>query len=220
MPALLSALRLKSSLGDAVSIMKQIPIFIRSPPEETEVLFSIWYNDIRGTNISNLLTILTDPDIVLVPLALDAERFPGLDSSIRVHDGFKDAQASGASCQVNVWIYFRDDGRPFSWNISLIDSVYLPLHLPSGITFKTIAYGLLRLALHSRVLKEGEETGERLEKYAADPFGILSNPFRNGHLCLHYLVGKKSGNLRTTSIVFRELHNPWDSSSLHDMVLS
>ena len=31
--------------------------------------------------------------------------------------------------------------------ISLLDSVYLPLHLPAGTSFKTIAYGLPRVSL-------------------------------------------------------------------------
>ncbi|KAI6112564.1 Alpha/Beta hydrolase protein [Pisolithus sp. B1] len=108
----------------------------------------------QGTNISNLLPILTDLDLVLVPLALDTERFPGLDSSIKVHDGFKDAQARAsadvlAAVQAAMSTYESTSvtivGHSLGAAISLIDSVYLPLHLPSGTTFKTIAYGLPRV---------------------------------------------------------------------------
>ncbi|KAI6113350.1 Alpha/Beta hydrolase protein [Pisolithus croceorrhizus] len=94
----------------------------------------------QGTNISNLLPILTDLDLVLVPLALDTERFPGLDSSIKVHDGFKDAQAR-ASADVLAAVQAAMSTYE-STSVTIVghslDSVYMPLHLPSGTTFKTI----------------------------------------------------------------------------------
>ncbi|KAI6149906.1 Alpha/Beta hydrolase protein [Pisolithus tinctorius] len=108
----------------------------------------------QGTNTSNLLPILTDLDIILVPLALDPERFPGLDPSIMVHSGFNSAQARAfadvlAAVQAALSKYGSSSvtvvGHSLGAAISLIDSVYLPLHLPSGTTFQTIVYGLPRV---------------------------------------------------------------------------
>lgn len=108
----------------------------------------------QGTNTSNLLPILTDLDIILVPLALDTERFPGLDPSIMVHSGFNSAQARAsadvlAAVQAALSKYGSSSvtvvGHSLGAAISLIDSVYLPLHLPSGTTFQTIIYGLPRV---------------------------------------------------------------------------
>ncbi|PSS31115.1 hypothetical protein PHLCEN_2v2339 [Hermanssonia centrifuga] len=45
----------------------------------------------QGTNTSELLPLLTDGDIVLGNL--DSTLFPGISSSIGVHEGFREAQA-------------------------------------------------------------------------------------------------------------------------------
>ncbi|KAI6041882.1 lipase [Pisolithus marmoratus] len=108
----------------------------------------------QGTNTSNLLPILTDVDIMHVPLAPDTEKFPGLDQSIKVHAGFRDAQARAsadvlAAVQSALSTYGSTSvtvvGHSLGAAISLMDSVYLPLHLPSGTTVKTIVFGLPRV---------------------------------------------------------------------------
>ncbi|TDL25796.1 lipase [Rickenella mellea] len=101
---------------------------------------------------TDTVPILTDVDFFLAPL--DATLFPGLSSSIEVHNGFRDTHArsapgvlaavqktlaahSGASVTIV--------GHSLGAAIALLDTVYLPLHLPAGTTFKTVGYGMPRV---------------------------------------------------------------------------
>ncbi|KZP15655.1 alpha/beta-hydrolase [Athelia psychrophila] len=106
----------------------------------------------QGTNPTLFLPDLTDIDFFLTEL--DTTLFAGVSSSVEVHNGFahaqsltatevlaavKTAMALGSTTTVTV------TGHSLGAAISLLDSVYLPLHLPSGTTFKTVVYGLPRV---------------------------------------------------------------------------
>lgn len=106
----------------------------------------------QGTDTSELLPVLTDVDIDQV--ILDSAHFPGISSSVKVHDGFANAQLKAAEsvlAAVNTALSKYPTtkvtlvGHSLGAAISLLDSVYLPLHLPSTITYKTITYGMPRV---------------------------------------------------------------------------
>ncbi|KAF9224206.1 alpha/beta-hydrolase [Gyrodon lividus] len=106
----------------------------------------------QGSNPSHIFPLVTDADFFLTNL--DSTLFPGLSSSIEVHSGFKDAQAKTATevlsaVQTALSKYSTTSvtmvGHSLGAAITLLDSVYLPLHLPAGTTFKTIGYGLPRV---------------------------------------------------------------------------
>ncbi|KAI5992302.1 Alpha/Beta hydrolase protein [Pisolithus orientalis] len=106
----------------------------------------------QGTDVSEILPLLTDLDLVLTNL--DSSLFPGIPSDIEVHNGFMSAQASTATqvltaVQTTMSKYGATKvtlvGHSLGAAISLLDSVYLPLHLPSGTSFQTITYGLPRV---------------------------------------------------------------------------
>jgi predicted lipase len=99
------------------------------------------------------IPVLTNANILRDPL--DPSLFPGISSDITVHSGFADAHAGaapavlaavkkaistyGATTVVTV-------GHSLGAAISLLDAVYLPLNLPSSISFKSYLYGLPRVS--------------------------------------------------------------------------
>ncbi|KAI8996479.1 Alpha/Beta hydrolase protein [Trametes punicea] len=105
----------------------------------------------QGTNTKDIMPFLTDGDIELTNL--DPSLFPGLSSSIEVHEGFADAQANTATSvlqavQETIDTYGTDNvvvtGHSLGAAIALLDAIYLPLHIPSAkVTF--IGYGLPRV---------------------------------------------------------------------------
>jgi len=106
----------------------------------------------QGTDSSAILPLVTDADFFLDNL--DSNLFPGINSSIKVHDGFGNAQARAAASvlsavQTAMTRYGTTRvtivGHSLGGAIALIDSVYLPLHLPAGTIFRTITYGLPRV---------------------------------------------------------------------------
>jgi len=121
--------------------------FVGYDPSSAEIIVSH-----QGTDASKIVPLLTDGDIILTHL--DAGLFPGIPSSVKVHDGFKDAQARTAAqvlsaVQQGMSLYKTNKvtvvGHSLGAAIALLDSVYLPLHLPSGTVFKMIGYGLPRV---------------------------------------------------------------------------
>jgi predicted lipase len=73
---------------------------------------------------------------------------------VEVHNGFKDEQAKTAASVLSAVQTGMSKhgatkvtlvGHSLGAALSLLDSVYLPLHLPSSTTFKTIIYGLPRV---------------------------------------------------------------------------
>jgi len=106
----------------------------------------------QGTNPSQILPLITDADIITT--TLDPTLFPGIDSSIEVHSGFATEQASTATTilgavqdamsafgATNVTVV----GHSLGAALALLDSVYLPLHLPAGTAFRTVSYGMPRV---------------------------------------------------------------------------
>ncbi|KZP12702.1 alpha/beta-hydrolase [Athelia psychrophila] len=106
----------------------------------------------QGTDPSEILPLLTDADILTENL--DGTLFSGISSTIKVHSGFANAQANTATAVLAAVQTALTKGSTKSVTltghslgaaIALLDSVYLPLHLPSTTTFKTIVYGLPRV---------------------------------------------------------------------------
>jgi len=105
----------------------------------------------QGTDASQIQPLLTDAEAVLSNL--DSSLFPGVSSNIMVHDGFKNAQAKAATqvlaaVQTAISTHHATRvtiiGHSLGAAIALLDSVYLPLHIP-GVTFRTIGYGMPRV---------------------------------------------------------------------------
>jgi len=105
----------------------------------------------QGTDPEEILSLVTDSNFFLVPL--DSTLFPGLSSSIEVHNGFAAEQAKTATdvlaaVQTAISKFGATQvtlvGHSLGAALSLLDSVYLPLHL-TGVSFKSILYGLPRV---------------------------------------------------------------------------
>ncbi|TCD68029.1 hypothetical protein EIP91_011640 [Steccherinum ochraceum] len=106
----------------------------------------------QGTNTSSFLAELVDADFFLS--SLDPSLFPGISSSIETHSGFADSQAKSAPDILNAvqgaltthdTTHVTITGHSLGAALSLLDAVYLPLHLPESTTFKTVVYGLPRV---------------------------------------------------------------------------
>lgn len=107
----------------------------------------------RLTRIAfNSVPLLTDGDFFLDDL--DSTLFPGLPSTLQAHNGFlathsRSAPSVLAAVQKAISTYGATTvttvGHSLGAAIALLDAVYLPLHLPSTITFKTYGYGLPRV---------------------------------------------------------------------------
>ncbi|GLB41568.1 putative alpha beta-hydrolase [Lyophyllum shimeji] len=106
----------------------------------------------QGSDASKILPLITDIDVVLT--RLDNSLFPGINSSVEVHAGFGAAQARSASDVLeavrSALSQFNTKqvtivGHSLGGAIALITSIYLPLHLPSGIVFRAITYGTPRV---------------------------------------------------------------------------
>ncbi|THV02157.1 lipase class 3 family protein [Dendrothele bispora CBS 962.96] len=106
----------------------------------------------QGTDTSEFEALLTDSEFVLEPL--DSSLFPGVSSSIETHNGFAAEQAKTATTilsavQTTLTAHSVNSvtlvGHSLGAAISLLDSIYLPLHLPSGTTFRSVLYGLPRV---------------------------------------------------------------------------
>ncbi|TFK42180.1 lipase class 3 family protein [Crucibulum laeve] len=105
----------------------------------------------QGTDTSEIEADLTDVKAVLG--TLDATLFPGVSSSVEVHEGFRDEQAKTATqilSAVRTAISAHSAtrvtvvGHSLGAAIALLDGVYLPLHI-SDVTFRTIGYGMPRV---------------------------------------------------------------------------
>ncbi|KAF8347909.1 lipase class 3 family protein [Amanita rubescens] len=97
----------------------------------------------QGTNTASIEAIATD--INAFQEILDPSLFPGIDSSIEVHSGFANEQAKTATevlsaIQKTISEHGADHitvvGHSLGAAIALLDSVYLPLHLPSGVSIQ------------------------------------------------------------------------------------
>lgn len=96
---------------------------------------------------------LTDADFFLE--SLDTTLFPGLSSSIEAHNGFASEQAQTATTILSAVQKGMSKfgatkvtmvGHSLGAALALLDSIYLPLHLPSSTTFMTVTYGMPRVS--------------------------------------------------------------------------
>ncbi|KAJ7577990.1 Alpha/Beta hydrolase protein [Mycena floridula] len=106
----------------------------------------------QGTDASKILPIITDADIELS--SLDPTLFPGISPSVKAHSGFQESQADTAAAvlaAVKTGIsrfgatHITLVGHSLGAAISLLDAVYLPLHLPSSISFSMFGFGAPRV---------------------------------------------------------------------------
>ncbi|KAI6112569.1 Alpha/Beta hydrolase protein [Pisolithus sp. B1] len=106
----------------------------------------------QGSVVENVIPVITDIQFALVPL--NSSLFPGISDDILVHSGFRDAQARTAKDVLDAVTQAMTEygctsvtmvGHSLGGAIALIDSVYLPLWLPNGTSFRTVTYGLPRV---------------------------------------------------------------------------
>ncbi|KAI5123195.1 hypothetical protein M0805_003962 [Coniferiporia weirii] len=106
----------------------------------------------QGTDPSSFESDLIDADFFLT--SLDSSLFPGLGSSIEVHNGFAGSQAQTAASILSAveqtlsahpGASVTTTGHSLGAALSLLDAVYLPLHLPAGTSFKSVLFGLPRV---------------------------------------------------------------------------
>ncbi|KAI0073058.1 alpha/beta-hydrolase [Panus rudis PR-1116 ss-1] len=106
----------------------------------------------QATDPSKVIPVLTDLDFIPVPV--DPSLFPGLPNDILVHMGFAGTQGRSAPGVLEAvetaltkfgTTHVTIVGASLGAAIALLDSVYLPLHLPNSTTFSTIVYGLPRV---------------------------------------------------------------------------
>ncbi|KAF8634616.1 hypothetical protein AX15_000821 [Amanita polypyramis BW_CC] len=106
----------------------------------------------QGTDPSQIEAIATDLDVARE--RLNSTLFPGVPSAVRVHSGFAGEQAKTATdvlsavktaLLVNSASKVAVVGHSLGAAIALLDSVYLPLHLPVGVTVSTFGYGMPRV---------------------------------------------------------------------------
>ncbi|KAK0214945.1 Alpha/Beta hydrolase protein, partial [Armillaria fumosa] len=105
----------------------------------------------QGTDITEIESLLTDIDFL--PTNLDPDLFPGLNSHIKVHSGFKETQEKTAEDILQAVTAALSDhntnsvslvGHSLGAALSLLDAVYLPLRLPNA-TFRMIGYAMPRV---------------------------------------------------------------------------
>ncbi|PPQ63103.1 hypothetical protein CVT24_005814 [Panaeolus cyanescens] len=105
----------------------------------------------QGTDTSKIEALLTDANIVMKTLSTSL--FPGISSSIKVHDGFADAHAKTAATILSSvktalsrsgYTKVTLVGHSLGAALALLDSVYLPLNL-KGVTYRMIGYGMPRV---------------------------------------------------------------------------
>ncbi|GLB44369.1 putative alpha beta-hydrolase [Lyophyllum shimeji] len=130
----------QASGGDGSSIQYW---FVGYAPAQNTVVVSH-----QGTDTSKMQADLTDGAAVLGPL--DPTLFPGVPSSVQVHQGFAAEQAKTAttildavqkSMSAHGATTVHVVGHSLGAALALLDGVYLPLHLPSGTTVTVVGYG-------------------------------------------------------------------------------
>lgn len=106
----------------------------------------------QGTDPTKLLADLTDLDFFLQ--GLDPTLFPGLPPSIQVHAGFANEHAKTAPEILAAVLALLEihnassvvvTGHSLGAALALLDSVYLPLHLPAGTRVSMVGYGMPRV---------------------------------------------------------------------------
>ncbi|QRW13147.1 Lipase (class 3) [Ceratobasidium sp. AG-Ba] len=105
----------------------------------------------QGTDPSKLVPLLIDGDFRLD--SLDSTLFPGVSSSVKTHNGFQEAQERSATTKLAAIKKAMSEkstslvtltGHSLGGAISLIDSLYLSINLPSA-KLKVVTHGMPRV---------------------------------------------------------------------------
>ncbi|CAE6530961.1 unnamed protein product [Rhizoctonia solani] len=105
----------------------------------------------QGTDPSKFISLLIDADFRLDQL--NSTLFPGLPSSVKTHNGFQGAQERGAEAKLiavkraiaeHGTSLVTLTGHSLGGAISLIDALYLSIHLPSA-KIKVVTHGMPRV---------------------------------------------------------------------------
>ncbi|RDB25189.1 Lipase [Hypsizygus marmoreus] len=106
----------------------------------------------EGTDPTQFLSLLTDANILMDPL--DTKLFPGVSSSVQVHDGFRNAHALTATkilAEVKRLMTAKNTqsvtvvGHSLGGALAELDALYLSLNLPAGTAIKSVTYGTPRV---------------------------------------------------------------------------
>lgn len=102
--------------------------------------------------------LIEDSDFFLE--SLDPDLFPGISDDVKVHNGFKDAQARSAQDVLAAVQQTLDDngssnvavvGHSLGAAIALIDTMFLSMNLDSSVNVRHIGYGLPRVRFLTEV---------------------------------------------------------------------
>jgi hypothetical protein len=105
----------------------------------------------EGTDPTQFLSLLTDANILMDPL--DSSLFPGIPSSVQVHDGFRNAHASTAKqilAAVKSLMASKGTnkittvGHSLGGALAVLEGVFFKTQLPSA-TIRVVTYGLPRV---------------------------------------------------------------------------
>ncbi|KAF5393295.1 hypothetical protein D9757_000668 [Collybiopsis confluens] len=95
---------------------------------------------------------LTDIEVLLV--SLDSKLFPGISSSVQIHDGFRNEHAKTASAILSAVKSLMSSkgtksvvavGHSLGGALAELDSLFLSLNLPSGTNVSAVTYGTPRV---------------------------------------------------------------------------
>ncbi|KAK0225286.1 alpha/beta-hydrolase [Armillaria fumosa] len=143
----------------------------------------------QGTDTSKLLPVITDINYGLTEL--DDDLFPGIDSDIEVHSGFKESQADTATdvlaaVSSAMSTYSTSSvtvvGHSLGGAIALLDGVYLTLQLPSA-SVSVITYGMPRVGNQDFADWVDEHVTVSHINNKKDPVPILPGRFLGFHHC-------------------------------------
>ncbi|GAB1518439.1 hypothetical protein RhiTH_001498 [Rhizoctonia solani] len=106
----------------------------------------------QGTNPAQLESLLTDAEVVRDNLS--SSLFPGVSSSVKVHDGFMKAQATTATTilagvksllSAHSATKVLAIGHSLGGAIATLDALYFKINLPPTVSIKAVTFGLPRV---------------------------------------------------------------------------
>ncbi|KAL0946173.1 hypothetical protein HGRIS_012436 [Hohenbuehelia grisea] len=106
----------------------------------------------EGTDPTQLVSVLTDANILQDPL--DTALFPGVPSSVLVHDGFRNAHALTAKqilAEVKKQLAAHNAnkvtlvGHSLGGALAELDALFMTLNLPSSVAVKAVTFGTPRV---------------------------------------------------------------------------
>ncbi|KAL5536678.1 hypothetical protein ACEPAF_501 [Sanghuangporus sanghuang] len=163
----------------------------------------------QGTDADNIQSILVDADFFQDEL--DQTLFPGIDTSIKVHNGFSEAHARAApDVLAAVQTTLADHsgasvtttGHSLGAALALLDAVYLRLHLPSSTVFKTVGYGMPRVG--------NQEFADYVDAHVTFSGGGLSR-INNQKDPIPILPGRGLGFHHPSGEIHIQESNAWDA---------